>query len=226
VSTRGPVGWALVGLGLACVAVIALASSIVLHGISVVLVLVAAGLFAFVAYTVRDDGRAASVEAAWKTAAVTVSVIVLVAGVAVLAGGAVAALVSGLAAGTAGAVWLLNIRRARPAGARAPSAAHGASAGDPATALAAAWPSQWQSPVRHVSTSDLGSEWVQTTWALARPVEPAARQEIIRRRQETLDELERRDPAGFARWMAAGAATDSDPATFVREDRTTGRDAA
>jgi hypothetical protein len=86
--------------------------------------------------------------------------------------------------------------------------------------------SEWQPPVSLLPTSDLGSEWLRTTSALASPVEPAKRQDIIRRRQETLDELERRDPAGFARWLAAGAARDSDPSTFVRGDRTTWRDAA
>ena len=36
------------------------------------------------------------------------------------------------------------------------------------------------------------------------------------RRQEALDELERRDPAGFARWLAAGPTLSSDPAGYVR----------
>ena len=44
----------------------------------------------------------------------------------------------------------------------------------------------------------------------------AARASLVGRRDETLDELERRDPAGFARWLAAGPNTGSDPADFVR----------
>jgi hypothetical protein len=77
-----------------------------------------------------------------------------------------------------------------------------------------------------MATSDLGSEWLRTTSALARQLGSGERQDIIRRRQETLDELERRDPGGFARWLAAGSAAGSDPAAFVRGDRITDRDAA
>ena len=225
-STRGPLVRALIGLGLVCATVIALASSIVLHGVVIVVVLVMAAMSACVAYGAQDDGRAAAIEAAWKAAAATVTAIVLVAGVVVLAGGAVALLASGLAIVTGGAVWLRKTRRARKAGARASDRTPSRNAGDPAQAFPAAWASLWHPPVSLLPTSDLGSEWLRTTSALATPVEPAWRQEIIRRRQETLDELERRDPAGFARWLAAGAATDSDPATFVRGDRTTGHDAA
>jgi antibiotic biosynthesis monooxygenase (ABM) superfamily enzyme len=74
--------------------------------------------------------------------------------------------------------------------------------------------------------SVLGCEWSRTTAALASWPDPAARQVVVRRRQEVFDELERRDPAGFARWLAAGAAEDRDPATFVRGGRATGTDAA
>jgi hypothetical protein len=123
-------------------------------------------------------------------------------------------------------VWLRKTWWARRAGRGRPSAAPVTDDGRPAPVHAAAWLSDVQPPVCVLPTAVLGSEWLRTTSALARPVEPAARREIIRRRQETLDELERRDPAGFAQWLAAGAATDSDPATFVRGDRTTGSDAA
>ena len=81
-------------------------------------------------------------------------------------------------------------------------------------------------PVSLLPTSVLGSEWRRTTATLACRLEPATRQTITRRRHEILDELECRDPAGFARWLAAGSAADSDPAAFVECDRTTGTDAA
>jgi hypothetical protein len=226
VNTRRPLVRALIGLGLMCGAVIALASSIVLHGAALVVVLLAAAIAAFAAYAAREDAHAAAVDAAWKAAAATASAIVLVTGVGVLAGRTVAVLVSGFAVVTAVAVWLLTTSRARPRGARASGAASVPDDAEPAPLLAPAWKSQWHPPVCLLPTSALGSEWLLTRSALTRPVELAARQEIIRRRQETLDELERRDPAGFARWLAAGAATDSDPATFVRGDRTTESDAA
>jgi hypothetical protein len=132
-------------------------------------------------------------------------------------------MVSGLAIVTAGAVRLLKTRRARHAGRGVPGLTPVTGDGDPAPVLPAALLSRAQHPVSLLSTAVLGTEWLRTTAALACPLEPAARQAIIRHRQETLDELERRDPAGFARWLGAGAATDSDPATFVRADRTTGR---
>jgi hypothetical protein len=226
VPTRGPVVRALIGLGLVCGAILALASSIVLHGLILVLVLVTAGLAGGVAYHARDGDRAASVEAAWKAAAWTVSIILLVVGLTVLAGGAGAAVISGLAVVTAAAVWQLKARRARHAGRGAPGPARLMGDGDRTPMPPAVLLSRSQPPVSLLSTSVLGTEWLRTTAALASPLEPAARQAVIRHRQETLDELERRDPAGFARWLGAGAATESDPSIFVRGDGATGSDAA
>lgn len=73
-------------------------------------------------------------------------------------------------------------------------------------------------PVADLSTGALGREWLRTAGALGAELEPGTRQHVVRRRQDTLDELERRDPAGFARWLADGARVDSDPATWVRGD--------
>jgi hypothetical protein len=50
------------------------------------------------------------------------------------------------------------------------------------------------------------------------------REQVARRRAEVLDELERRDPAGFARWLTSERGLHDDPATFLRGDRTTGTD--
>ena len=46
-------------------------------------------------------------------------------------------------------------------------------------------------------------------------LDAAARAALVARREEALDELERRDPAGFARWLAAGPTLASDPAGYV-----------
>ena len=73
-------------------------------------------------------------------------------------------------------------------------------------------------PVAELSTDALGREWLRTAGALGAELEPGTRQHVVRRRQDTLDELERRDPAGFARWLADGARVDSDPASWVRGD--------
>jgi hypothetical protein len=222
-STRGPVARALIGFGLLCGAFLALAGGIVLHGSSLWLVGVAAAIVACVAFGARDGGRGGGrAAAAWTAAASTVGVIMLVAGVVVLAGGALAAWVSGLAV-VAGAGWLLRARWARHAGAKALGPAPGRGDGGPAR-LPALQRGRSEFPVSLLPTSVLGSEWLRTTATLACRLEHAARQAIIGRRQEILDELEARDPAGFARWLAAGAA--SDPATFVRFNRTMGTDAA
>ena len=67
-----------------------------------------------------------------------------------------------------------------------------------------------------MTTQALGDEWLHTTAALAGPLDPAARQSLVARREEALDELERRDPDGFAQWLMAGSTRGSDPADFVR----------
>jgi hypothetical protein len=199
-----------------CAAVVALASSILLHGAILVVVLLAAAGAAGIGFITEDGGRAAALDVAWKAAGATAAVIVLVTGLVVLAGGVAAAVVVGLAAVTGGVRWLLTTWLPRRARAKTAHAAPGA--GSPAPA--------WQPPVSRLPTSALGREWLRTTSALAHPVGPGERHDIIRRRQETLDELERRDPDGFTRWLAAGPAAGSDPAVFVRGDRTTDRDAA
>jgi hypothetical protein len=61
---------------------------------------------------------------------------------------------------------------------------------------------------------------------LAGRLDPSVRASLVRRRQETLDELELRDPAGFTRWLIAGPTQGSDPADYVQRDRTAGTDAA
>jgi hypothetical protein len=220
VTPRGLVVRTMAGLGLVCAVVVALASSIVLHGGVLVIVLLAVAGAAATGYLAQDGGRAAALEAAWKAAAATAAVIVLVTGLVVLAGGTGAAVVIGLATVTGGVRWALTTWLPRRAGARI-------SDPGPGTVFPALAPAPaWQPPVSGLPTSDLGSEWLRTTWALSRQVGPGERQDIIRRRQETLDELERRDPDGFARWLAGGPAAGSDPAVFVRGEPTTDRDAA
>ena len=77
-------------------------------------------------------------------------------------------------------------------------------------------------PVRDLSMEELGREWQRTAAALAATTDPAARELLVRRRQEALDELERRDPAGVARWLSGGATVDDDPAPHLRGDQSAG----
>jgi hypothetical protein len=155
--------------------------------------------------------RQAAVDAAWRTAVGTVAVLLLVSGCAVLAGGAITALLIGCAIGGVLVRWALAAARGgRPVG--------GATV-LPLTGTDDGW-------VRRLSVEALGREWLRTSAALAQVRTPVARQALAERRREALDELERRDPAGFARWLAEGATVDSDPARYVSGDPTAGYDAA
>jgi hypothetical protein len=175
-------------------AVLAAASVVVLHGAAMLLVAMAAALAAAAAAEATDGGRAAAAAAAWKAATLTVTAIVFVAGLAVLVGGAVAAIAAPVCAVAAGVVFLLRGRPVRKTW-------------RPASV-----------PVAQLPTSALGSEWRRTTVALADPLDPTTRHAVVQRRQETLDELERRDPIGFTRWLAVEPSPASDPARFVDDN--------
>jgi hypothetical protein len=213
---------------------VALFGGIALRGSGLVAVGVAgavsAALAAGVAREAPEGNRASAVDAAWKAAAWTVGGLLVLSGLVVLAGGTVAALITGLALAGAGGWWLVRSRRAR--GGAVPPVLTSAGSGD-------AWPGARSSgasrpgptrpeavplPVGALPTPVLGREWLRTTAALAGRLDPATRQAVVRRREETLDELERRDPAGFARWLAESPA--GDPARFVRGDQAAGTDAA
>jgi len=195
-------------------AVVAAIGGVALGGSGLVAVVLAAVVCASLAAGVVRDGatvqpRQVVVDAAWRTAAGTVAVLLLLSGCAVLAGGTVTALLAGSALAAGGARWALR----RMAAERRPAPAvllHGRTDGG----------------VRALSTATLGQEWIRTARALAGAQAPSVRAELVHRRQETLDELERRDPAGFARWLTEGATVDSDPAEYVVGRATRGYDAA
>jgi hypothetical protein len=212
VPERSPVRLALISAGSLCGAALAAASIVVLHGPAMLLVAVAATVAAGAAALTTEEGRPAAAALAWKAAAITVAAIVLVSGLAVVAGGAVAA-IGGLGSAVVAAGALLLRARSR-------SAAR--------TERRRSGPPRWDRPAAQVGqlpTSALASEWRRTTGELAGCLDPRTRQAVVRRRQETLDELERRDPIGFARWIAVGAPADIDPAEFVQNPREPGTDA-
>ena len=144
-----------------------------------------------------DSGSA--LESAVWAAGCTAGFVLVVAGVATVAGGAAAVLTVGAGIVALLVVGLIRARRARSALLPA-SAARGR---------------VLHLPVAALTTRALGEEWLGTTAALAGRLGPAARQALVARREEALDELERRDPEGFARWLAAGPTGRSDPADFV-----------
>ena len=222
--TRRHLVRALTVLGVAGCGFLALAAGVVLHGPYLLVPLIAAGLVACVACGVREErGRTAAVTAV-VAAAATVAAVMVVTGLTLLAGGPVAATVTLAAAAAGGVGWLLKGMRRRRGGAAvvAPARAGSGAAPEPLPAR----PDRSPLPVSLLPTPALGTEWVRSTASLAGRLEPAARQEIVRRRAEALDELERRDPSGFARWLTAEPRLHSDPAAFVRGDRIMGTDAA
>ncbi len=70
-------------------------------------------------------------------------------------------------------------------------------------------------PTRDLPTDELCLVWRRSYFQLQRAADEHTRQRIIRARQECLDELERRDRAGFARWLASGARAGGDPRRFL-----------
>jgi hypothetical protein len=161
--------------------------------------------------------RRSTLEAAASAGAATVGVLLVIAGIAALAGGAVAFLTVG---GVVVAVLITKLVRGRGTAASStadratvvphPSTVRPVRPQAP-TELASLLP-----PVAALTTSELGQEWTRTSAVLAGRLDAAAREALVARRQEALDELERRDPAGFERWLSAGPTLSSDPAGYVR----------
>jgi hypothetical protein len=143
-------------------------------------------------------------DAAVQAAGWTVGTLLAVAGAAALAGAAVAVLTAVLVAGL-----FLALR----GGTGRPPVAHAVpvapAAAQPAPPVLLPLPP----PVTMMTTHALGREWLRTTEVLDGRLRPVVREAVVLRRQDTLDELERRDPAGFARWLAA--APGSDPAEYI-----------
>ncbi|MGY1710168.1 hypothetical protein ACI8AC_11730 [Geodermatophilus sp. SYSU D00758] len=149
----------------------------------------------------RGDRRAVA-DAAWRCAAVAVVALLVLSGTSVLGGAVLSLLVAGGAALGGLGWWLARERRADLEAARPTAVGH----------LDGPLP-----PVAGLPTEELGREWTRTTAALAGHLDVGTRQRLVARRQETLDEMERRDPDGFARWLAATPLPGSDPAGHLRD---------
>ena len=183
-----------------------------------VAVLLAAVVAACLAAGFVRDGdsprpRQAAVDLAWRAAVGTVAVLLVLSGCVVVIGGALTAMLTGVALGGLLVRWALR------------SARRGPRATD-ATVLPLTGAVTHGRPVRTLTVEALGREWLDTSAALARTPDAAARRALVERRQEALDELERRDPVGFKRWLVEGATVDSDPTWYVSGDPTAGYDAA
>ena len=225
-SIRGPLARLVCGVLVLAAGGLAVAGGLELHGSGLIAVAVAGALAGCLALGIAREApgadRRSTTDAAVQTAGWTIGALLVLSGIALVLGGVAAAL--GGVALVVGLVLyaLVRVTRAgrvagRSAGAPAPTAAHVVRFDSAVEA---------RGPVRDLSTRELGQEWIRTGRLLAGGLRPADRVAVVRRRQETLDELELRDPAGFARWLAAGVDTASDPADYVHGDWTAGTDAA
>jgi hypothetical protein len=195
VHVRGLLSRSLIGIALLCGAALAVVGGVALRGPGLVAVCVAGAMAGCVAAGVARESVGphprSVTETALNAAAVTVGALLVLSGTALLAGGAVAVLGIALAgAGWGIARWAQGLRAALP----------------PAPAA------------QELSTAALVEEWVRTGAALQGQVEPGLRQALAVRRGQLLDELERRDPAGFTRWLAAGPLGSTDPAGYLRSE--------
>lgn len=209
----------LIGLVLAAGGVVALAGGLYLSGSGLIGIAVSGALVGCLAAGIARETppgarRTAPLDAAVRVGGVTVLVLLVLCGTAVLAGGAVAAVVSAVVVGTAVVVAVRHGKRATPP----PRPVRAV----PAPELREA---DHGGPVPGLTTQALGREWLRTTALLAAALLPEDRAALVRRRQEALDELERRDPEGFGRWLADGG-PETDPADYVQGERTAGTDAA
>jgi hypothetical protein len=237
VPHRRPVLGPLVVVGLTAAGLVAAVGGLALRGPGLVAVAVAGALAACLGWgTAREStepSRRSSTEAAVLAAAWTVGVLLVLSGTSVLAGGVVAAVLAGVAAVVAIGVWVARSPKEGSATA-APRPTPSGNVAAPLTPLRSAAPRRHPAtpgpaglpPVTALSTEELGREWLESTTALAGRMEPAVRTAIVRRRQDALDELERRDPEGFLRWLTTGPVLDRDPAPFVRGRRTAGESPA
>lgn len=69
-----------------------------------------------------------------------------------------------------------------------------------------------------MTTEELVLAWRTSFNALLRAQTTAAKNAVVARRQQYLDELERRDPDGLRRWLDSGARAASDPSRFIHDD--------
>jgi hypothetical protein len=69
--------------------------------------------------------------------------------------------------------------------------------------------------VADMATEDLCVAWRRSYFLLFITADDSAHQVVVQRRQDFLDEIERRDPRGFLRWLDSGAKAGSDPAPYL-----------
>jgi hypothetical protein len=74
-------------------------------------------------------------------------------------------------------------------------------------------------PVAELSTDELCTAWRRSYFQLLVARDAPARRSTVQRRQDYLDEIERRDRRGFVRWLDSGARAGGDPAPYLTTKR-------
>ncbi|QWF77925.1 hypothetical protein [Amycolatopsis sp. CA-230715] len=72
--------------------------------------------------------------------------------------------------------------------------------------------------VADLSDDDLCLAWRRSYFELQKAGDENTRYSVVVRRQEYLDELDRRNHKGFARWLASGARAGGDPHRYLAAD--------
>jgi hypothetical protein len=70
-------------------------------------------------------------------------------------------------------------------------------------------------PVADMATEELCVAWRRSYFLLLLATDEQARRRVVQRRQDFLDEIERRDRRGFLRWLDSGAKAGSDPSPYL-----------
>lgn len=159
-------------------------------------------LVAFGAPRILRGGAAASgpdLPVGAATAAAFVMACLVVAGLLATVGGGLTAAVLVLL--VLGGLWA-GYHRAAPSAASEPP---GVSVSRPASPV----------PVADMATEELCVAWRRSYFLLLQATDEPARRLVVQRRQEFLDEIERRDRRGFLRWLDSGAKAGSDPAPYL-----------
>jgi hypothetical protein len=236
VHRRAPFLLPLVVLGAVCAGALVVAGGLAIRGPALIAV-AAAGVLAgcLAAGMAREQpgrDRWAMLDAAVMAAGGTIGGLLVLCGSAALFGSGPTAVVAGLGGSLVAVLWLVRVGRSGQPAARStaprPGAPRPSSApmfpgwwgGTPGVVAGGAQPEAVRPlpPVEQLTTRALGREWLRSTAALAQRLEPMVHASLVRRREDALDELERRDPDGFARWMAAGPLPGSDPADWLGTD--------
>ncbi len=211
-------------------AALAVAGALALRAPGLVAVLVTAAVIGAVSAGMACElpgvGRARLLDVGGHAAGWTAGVLLVVSGLAALAGAGVMLLVAAAVAAVAGSVHLRRVR-ARSRRAARPTTMPRPAPRPPAPApLRPVGRALSPPPVGGSTARALGEEWLRTAALLEARIDPALRRSVVQRREAILDELERRDGTGFARWLADLPSPGSNPAAHVRDLPAAGTDAA